>query len=86
MAMSAAVTDNSATDSKLRAWLQDALQLQGRVTFGSGVDAVRAFRDVLPPREERALEALSLQTAIRQLYGESAASADEESLPHQRAS
>jgi hypothetical protein len=86
MAMSAAVTDNSATDSKLRAWLQDALQLQGRVTFGSGVDAARAFRDVLPPREERALEALSLQTAIRQLYGESAASADEESLPHQRAS
>jgi hypothetical protein len=86
IAMSATVTDNAATDSKLRAWLQDALQLHGRVTFASGVDAARAFRDVLPAAAERPLEAFALQTAIRQLYGESEASAAVASLPHQRAS
>ena len=69
--MSVSVTMNPATDSKLRTWLQDALQLHGRVTFGSAVDAARAFRDVLPAAAERPLEALALQTAIRQLCGES---------------
>jgi hypothetical protein len=85
--MSVSVTGNPATDSRLRTWLQDALQLHGRVTFGSAVEAARAFRDVLPAVTERTLEGLALQTAIRQLCGESAsAAAGEDLLPHQRAS
>jgi hypothetical protein len=87
IAMSVSVTDNPATDSKLRTWLQDALQLHGRVTFASAVDAARAFRDVLPSATERTLEALALQAAIRQLCGESESSAaHQDVLPHQRAS
>jgi hypothetical protein len=85
MAMAAHVTGNAATDSKLRTWLQDALQLHGRVTFASGVDAARAFHEVLPAAAERTLEALALQTVIRQLYGESDESAPQV-LPRQRAS
>ena len=48
------------------------------VTFGSAVDAARAFRDVLPAAAERTLEALALQTTIRQLCGESETSATAE--------
>ena len=85
--MAVSVTGNPVTDSKLRAWLQDALQLHGRVTFGSAVDAARAFRDLLPAAEERPLEALALQTAIGQLCRESESSAVlAQILPHQRAS
>jgi len=87
MAMSVSVTGNPSTDAKLRTWLQDALQLHGRVTFSSAVDAARAFRDVLPAAEERSLEALALQTTIRQLCGESESSATpDQILPRQRAS
>jgi len=84
IAMSATVTDNPTTDAKLRTWLQDALQLHGRVTFSSGIDAARAFHDALPRAAERTLEALALQTAVRQLCGEPNSSG--EILPHQRAS
>ena len=85
MAMAVTVTGNPITDSKLRTWLQDALQLHGRVTFASAIDAARAFREVLPPEAERTLEARALQTVIRQLCGEpDATSAD--ILPRQRAS
>lgn len=87
MALSVNVTGNPITDAKLRTWLQDALQLHGRVTFSSAVDAARAFRDVLPAAEERTLEALALQTAIRQLCGEPESSAAlDQVLPRQRAS
>lgn len=87
IAMSVSVTDNPVADSKLRAWLQDALQLHGRVSFSSAGDAARAFRDVLPSAEERTLEALALQTAIRQLCGDADSSAvQHDSLPQQRAS
>ena len=87
MAMSVSVTGNPVTDSKIRTWLQDVLQLHGRVTFSSAVDAARAFHGVLPAAAERTLEAPALQAAIRQLYGESATSAaPEDILPHQRAS
>jgi hypothetical protein len=85
MAMSVSV--NPAIDSRLRTWLQDALQLHGRVTFTSAVDAARAFRDVLPAAAERPLEALALQATIRQLCGDSDSSAvPDHVLPHQRAS
>jgi hypothetical protein len=87
LALSVSVTGNPVTDAKLRTWLQDALQLQGRVTFSSAVDAARAFRDVLPAAAERTLEALALQSAIRQLCGETESSAvRDQILPHQRAS
>ena len=85
--MSVSVTSNPVTEAKLRTWLQDALQLHGRVTFASAVDAARAFHDVLPAAAERTLEALALQATIRQLCGESETSAAaEDILPHQRAS
>jgi len=77
--------ETTATDSKLRLWLQDALQLHGRVTFGSAVEAARAFHEVLPAATERTLEALALQAAIRQLCGESETPSSEV-LPHLRAS
>lgn len=83
MAMAATVTGHAATDSKLRTWLQDALQLHGRVTFGSALDAARALSDALPAATERTLEALALQTAIRQLCGETDAL---DRLSHRRAS
>lgn len=86
MAMSVSIAGTPAVDAKLRSWLQDALQLNGRVSFASGVDAARAFRDVLPPSADRTLEALALQTAIRQLCGDSASSSAGQVLPHQRAS
>jgi len=87
LAMSVSVASNPVTESKLRTWLQDALQLHGRVSFASAVEAARAFREVLPAAAERALEALALQTAIRQLCGDSATSATaDDILPHQRAS
>jgi hypothetical protein len=84
IALSVTVNDNPATNSKLRLWLQDALQLHGRVVFGSAVEAARAFREVLPSPAERTLEALALQTAIRELCGERDAAATV--LPQQRAS
>jgi hypothetical protein len=85
LALSVSVAADPNTNSKLRLWLQDALQLHGRVSFGSAVEAARAFRDVLPASEERTLEALALQTAIRQLYGESEI-AQPDTLPRLRAS
>jgi hypothetical protein len=86
MAMAVTLTGDPATDSKLRAWLQDALQQHGRVSFASAVDAARAFHDVLPAVAERTLEALALQTVIRQLNGESQPTSADNVLPHQRAS
>jgi hypothetical protein len=87
LAMSVSVTANPAIDSKLRTWLQDALQLHGRVSFASAVDAARAFHQVLPATAERTLEALALQTSIRQLCGDSPNSAAvDDMLPRQRAS
>jgi hypothetical protein len=87
MAMSVSVTGNPVNDSKLRTWLQDTLQLHGRVTFSSAVDAARAFQDVLPVGAERTPDGLALQDAVRQLCGESATSAgSQDILPHQRAS
>jgi hypothetical protein len=86
MAMSVSVTGNPVTDSKLRTWLQDALQLHGRVTFSSAVDAARAFRDVLPAAGQRTLEGPALQTAIRQLCESESSAAPDQILPHQRAS
>jgi len=56
--------------SKLRTWLQDALQLHGRVVFGSAADAARAFNRFLPPGVGDGTAALALRTAILQLCGE----------------
>ena len=87
IAMSVSVTGNPITDSKVRTWLQDAIQLHGRVSFSSGIDAARAFHEALRAPAERMLEALTLQAAIRQLCGDADSSAVIEGiLPHQRAS
>lgn len=85
IALSVSVAVDPNTNSKLRLWLQDALQLHGRVSFGSAVEAARAFREVLPAPEERTLEARALQTAIRQLCSEPETT-QPEVLPHLRAS
>ena len=85
IALGVSVAASQATNSKLRLWLQDALQLHGRVTFGSAVEAARAFRDGLLAPEERTLESLALQTTIRQLCGESE-TAPPDLLSHLRAS
>ena len=68
LAMSATVSANAAVDSKLRAWLQDALLLHGRVVFASAVEAARAFGDILPVPGDT-VGALVLQTVVRQLCG-----------------
>jgi hypothetical protein len=70
LATSTTVSANPSIDSKLRAWLQDALLVHGRVVFTSAVDAARAFRDIVPGSPGRAVETLAIQTAIRQLCGE----------------
>jgi hypothetical protein len=85
IALAVNLTADPGTSSKLRLWLQDALQLHGRVVFGSAVEAARAFRDVLPEAAQRTLEALALQTAIRQLCGEPGAPSGD-ALPRLRAS
>jgi len=73
-------------NSRLRTWLQDTLQLHGRVVFASCVDAARKFTRVLPKACGDEAGALVLCTAIRQLSAEPAgeqAAADWPELPRQ---
>jgi len=51
-------------NSRLRTWLQDALQLHGRVVFDSCVDAAAKFSRVLPNGRDE-VSALALRMAIR---------------------
>jgi hypothetical protein len=62
------IAQSAQANSKLRAWLQDALQLHGRVVFDSAIDAARRFGRLLPRNDEARV--LALQTAILQLCGE----------------
>jgi hypothetical protein len=70
LVMSATVSANPVVDSKLRTWLQDTLLLHSRMVFASGVEAARAFGEILPDASARTVEALALQRVIRQLCGE----------------
>jgi hypothetical protein len=63
------LTDDLPKTSRLRQWLQDTLQLHGRVVFASAVDAAAAFREILPPDARDGVTRLALQTVLRQLCG-----------------
>lgn len=58
---------NQPVNAKLRNWLQDALQLHGRVVFDSAVDAARRFGRLLPKGCGDAAGTLALRTAVLQL-------------------
>jgi hypothetical protein len=75
-------SDDPTRDARLRGWLQDTLQLHGRVVFSSAVDAADAFRDILPPGTRDEVTRLALQTVLRQLCG----GPNVDTLPHLRAS
>ena len=68
--MAISIGSNAQANSRLRTWLQDTLQLHGRVVFDSCVDAARKFNRVLPKGCGDEAEALALRTAILQLCGE----------------
>jgi hypothetical protein len=76
-----ALSEDLAKDARVRQWLQDALQLQGRVVFSSAVDAAEVFSDIAPRLPQDDVTIVALQAALRQLCGESV-----DSLPHLRAS
>ena len=65
-----AIGSNTHTTSRLRTWLQDTMQLHGRVVFESCADAARKFTRVLPKGCGDEAGTLALRTAILQLCGE----------------
>jgi hypothetical protein len=71
LVMTTSIAPTAHTSARLRMWLQDALQLHGRVVFSSGVDALRAFNRFLPNGCGEGAGALALRTAILQVCGES---------------
>jgi hypothetical protein len=64
------IGSSSQLTSRLWTWLQDSLQLHGRVVFDSCVDAARKFTRLLPDGCGDEASALALRTAILQLCGE----------------
>ena len=76
------LSDDAMKNARVRGWLQDALQLHGRVVFSSAVDAAEAFRDIVPTGTHDEVTMLALQTALRQLCG----GPKVDPLPHLRAS
>jgi len=79
---SVSLSDDPSKTSGLRQWLQDTLQLHGRVVFSTAVDAAEAFAGVVPPAARGGATTLALQTALRQLSG----APKLDPLPHLRAS
>ena len=65
------IGSNAQTNTRLRTWLQNAMQLQGRVVFDSCTEAARKFNRVLPRGGSDEAEALALRAAILQFCGES---------------
>jgi hypothetical protein len=70
LVMATSIGSNTQSNSRLRTWLQDTLQLHGRVVFDSCVDAARKFNRVLPKGCGDEAGTLALRTAILQLCGE----------------
>ena len=70
-----------ATNARVRQWLQDTLQLHGRVVFSSAVDAAQVFSEIVPPVSKDDATTLALQATLRQLCGE-----PKTALPQLRAS
>jgi hypothetical protein len=75
LVMATSITSSLDANSTLHMWLQDGLQLRGRVVFDSAVDAARAFELLLPDDCGDGAEALALRTAILQMHGESSSGA-----------
>jgi len=67
---SVSIGPNQQLNLRLRTWLQDTLQLQGRVVFDSCVEAARKLTRLLPKGCGDEAGALALRTAILQLCGE----------------
>ena len=61
---------SAASPSALRMWLQHALQLHTKATFGSAVDAARAFVEMVPEVSGRRVGGQASQPAIRELCGD----------------
>ena len=76
-----ALSEDLTKDARVRQWLQDALQLQGRGVFSSAVDAAEVFSNIAPPLPQDDVTMLALQTALHQLSG-----ATVDPQPHLRAS
>jgi hypothetical protein len=83
LVMASSIGSSPQLTARLRTWLQDTLQLHGRVVFDSCVDAAGKFARVLPTGCGDETGALVLRTAIRQLCGGavSSGSADSEWRP-----
>ena len=64
------IGSNAQTNARLRTWLQNTLQLEGRVVFDSCIEAARKFNRVLPEGCADEVAALALRAAILQLCGE----------------
>jgi hypothetical protein len=79
---SVALSDDLTKDARVRQWLHDTLQLQGRVVFSSAVDAAAALSDIVPPLPHDDATMLELQATLLQLCG----GADVDLLAHFRAS
>jgi hypothetical protein len=60
---------SAARASSLRMWLQQALQLHAKATFGSAVDASRAFGEIIGDVTARRTGSPAFQPAIRKLCG-----------------
>jgi hypothetical protein len=67
--MATSIGSSTLLNSRLRIWLQDTLQLHGRVVFDSCLDAARKFIRILPKGCGDEAGALALRTAILQLCG-----------------
>jgi hypothetical protein len=77
-----ALSDDLAKNARVRQWLQDTLQLHGRVVFSSAVDAAEVLSEFVPPATQDDPTTLALQTTLTHLCG----GAKADSLTHLRAS
>jgi hypothetical protein len=67
LVMATSIGSSPVLNSRLRTWLQDTLQLHGRVVFQSCVDAAHKLDRVLPKSCGDEVGALALGTAILQM-------------------
>jgi len=72
LVMNTALASTPQINSRLQTWLQDAMQLHGRVVFDSCVDAARKFSRIVPDGCGDEAGALALRTAILQMSSFSA--------------
>jgi hypothetical protein len=70
LVMTTSIGSNSRLNSRLRTWLQDSLQLHGRVVFDTCREAARKLSRFLPKGCGDETGALALRTAVLQLCGD----------------